>query len=90
MLAVLLRSCVILSITVLVACTPSPPVVIGPTTDDAKYESAPTPSSQSGRRSAVRSFEQPIPPKMPLGTGAVPVSSSPVRGSIVTGLKSNF
>ncbi len=36
------------------------------------------------------SLEIPLPPKMPLGTGAVPVSSSPVRGSLVTGLKESF
>lgn len=36
------------------------------------------------------SLEAVIPQKMPAGTGAVPVSNSPVRGSIVTGLKESF
>jgi len=32
----------------------------------------------------------PIPPKMPLGTGVVPVSSSAFRGSIVSGVRQSF
>ena len=40
--------------------------------------------------SNVGALELPIPPKMPLGTGAVPVSNSPVRGSIVTGFHEAF
>ena len=35
-------------------------------------------------------LELPIPPKMPPGTGAVPVSGSPFRGSIVSGFHEAF
>jgi hypothetical protein len=48
------------------------------------------PSVSYGRRTTTGSLELPLPPKMPLGTGAVPVSSSPVRGSVVTGFKESF
>ena len=42
------------------------------------------------RNSSTGALEIPIPPKMPLGTGAVPVSGSPARGSIVSGFKESF
>ncbi len=42
------------------------------------------------RSSTLGALEMPIPPKMPLGTGAVPVSSSAFRGSIVTGVRQSF
>ena len=42
------------------------------------------------RTGPTGALELPIPPKMPPGTGAVPVSSSPTRGSIVSGFKENF
>lgn len=49
------------------------------------------PHVQYGRRSSTAgALEVPIPPKMPLGTGAVPVSGNPVRGSVVTGFKTSF
>ncbi len=39
------------------------------------------------RGGSVGVLQLPIPPKMPPGTGPVPVRSSPVRGSIVSGFK---
>ncbi len=58
---------------------------------NAKFEPAPTPSGPYARRGGnIGSLEMPIPPKMPPGTGAVPVSNSAARGSIVTGIRQSF
>lgn len=58
---------------------------------DAKFEPAPMPHAPYARRgSTLGALEMPIPPKMPLGTGAVPVSSSVFRGFIVTGVRQSF
>lgn len=53
------------------------------------YDPAPMPRVH-GPASAFNSYNLPVSPKMPYGTGAVPVSNSPVRGSFVTGVKQNF
>ena len=85
------RFCLVLPILVVTACAADPPASARPRQTDAQFEPAPMPHVQYGRRgSAVGALEVPIPPKMPLGTGAVPVSGSPVRGSIVTGFKKGF
>lgn len=57
---------------------------------DARFEPAPMPRVRAVRPGSRSVLEIPIPPKMPLGSGAVPVSGGPVRGSVVTGLKQSF
>ena len=42
------------------------------------------------RGAGLGALELPLPPKMPAGTGAVPVGNGAVRGSIVTELKTSF
>ena len=80
-----------LSVTMLTACAhPTPP----PATTaqaPAAFEPAPTPHTRPlPRSSTVGALEIPLPPKMPLGTGAVPVGGGGVRGSVVTGLRESF
>ena len=83
-----LRLCLLL---LLPSCAPQPPVPPLPSSTEAKLEPAPTPHGGPLRRSGtVGRLEVPIPPKMPLGTGAVPVSSGVARGSIVTGFREAF
>ena len=65
------------------ACATTPPAPTSPLVAE-KFDPAPMPFVKY-QHQASPSLEYVIPPKMPLGTGAVPVSSSPVRGSIVTG-----
>ena len=49
------------------------------------------PHGAYGRRGGtVGRLETPIPPKMPLGTGAVPVGGGVARGSVVTGFREAF
>jgi hypothetical protein len=89
-----------LSLTVLIpllaACATNPPVSPATSQTNAnqtttKFEPAPMPFVHyRAAASTVGSLEIPIPPKMPPGTGAVPVSSSPFRGSIVTGFREPF
>jgi hypothetical protein len=56
-----------------------------------KFEPAPMPFVRyQPPGSTVGALEIPIPPKMPPGTGAVPVSNSPFRGAIVTGIRESF
>ena len=86
------RLWLILPILALTACGRELPAAARATGQtDAKFEPAPMPNSPSVRRGCtLGALEMPIPPKMPLGTGAVPVSGSPVRGSIVTGVRRSF
>ena len=85
------RLCPVLLVLVVAACGAEPPVALRGVPSDAKYEPAPVPHGPYVRRGGtLGAFEMPVPPKMPLGTGAVPVSGSPVRGSIVTGLRQSF
>ncbi len=78
-------------IPVLTACAADPPISAATSQQNAKFEHAPMPFVHyTPRSSTVGALEIPIPPKMPPGTGAVPVSSSPFRGSIVTGLRESF
>jgi len=67
---------------------PPPP---NPRAPAARLEPAPRPFVWAGRRGGTAgSLEIPLPPKMPLGTGAVPVSGGAVRGSVVTGFRESF
>ena len=80
----------LLALLILAACTNPPPAPVA-AAPGAKFEPAPMPFVQYRRQtSPYGALELPIPPKMPPGTGAVPVSSSPVRGSIVTGFHEAF
>lgn len=91
MLILSCRFCLALLILVSIGCRADPPISCGPGQTNARFEPAPMPHVQYRRPgSTVGAFEVPIPPKMPLGTGAVPVSGGAVRGSIVTGLKRSF
>jgi hypothetical protein len=75
----------------LTACAADPPPPAATTHATGRFEPAPMPFVHyTPRDGTVGMLEIPIPPKMPPGTGAVPVSSSPFRGSIVTGLKESF
>lgn len=74
----------------LAACTPKPPAPDPAPSPTAKLEPAPIPHGGTIRRGPTNVLEMPIPPKMPIGTGAVPVSSSPVRGSVTTGYRGAF
>lgn len=85
------RLCLALPVLALAACgaEQAPPPRTGQAA--AKFEPAPMPHAPYVRRSGtLGALEIPIPPKMPLGTGAVPVSSSSFRGSIVTGVRQSF
>ena len=80
-----------LLVTVLTACAADPPVSTGAGQPANRFDPAPMPFVKYGARgSTVGALEIPIPPKMPVGTGAVPVSNSPFRGAIVTGYKGSF
>ncbi len=57
----------------------------------AAFEPAPMPFVRYGPRGSTVSVPGlPVPPKMPPGTGAVPVSSSSFRGAVSTGLRESF
>ena len=85
------RLCLALPVLALTACAAEPPPLPRTGQAAAKFEPAPMPHAPYVRRSGtVGALEMPIPPKMPLGTGAVPVSGSAFRGSIVTGVRSSF
>lgn len=85
------RLCLALPVLLLAACKGEPPVTARTGPADAKFEPAPMPHAPYVRRgSTAGALEIPLPPKMPLGTGAVPVSGSAVRGSIVTGIRRSF
>lgn len=91
MVALHRRLCLALPVLALTACGTEPPPT--PRTGQAasKFEPAPTPHGPYVRRSStLGALEMPIPPKMPLGTGAVPVSGSSFRGSVVTGVRQSF
>jgi len=84
-------------IPLLAACAtvpPAPPAASqrgAKTEPAAKFELAPMPFVHyRPSDSTLGVLEIPIPPKMPPGTGAVPVSGSPFRGSIVTGFHEAF
>lgn len=73
------------------ACADARPDPVTPPPLTSKLEPAPLPHGTYVRRGGtVGALELPIPPKMPLGTGAVPVSGSPARGSVVTGFREAF
>jgi hypothetical protein len=73
------------------ACAATPPSPPAPSQTSAKFEPAPMPFVHYRQsNSTFGALEIPIPPKMPPGTGAVPVSNSPFRGSIVTGFHEAF
>ncbi len=75
----------------LAACAPDALAPTAANLTHARFEPAPLPSVILVRRgSAGGALEIPIPDKAPPDTGAVPVSSSPARGSVVTGLKESF
>ena len=79
----------LLALLILTSCA-SPPPPAAPALG-AHFDPAPMPFVQYHRQTrGYGALELPIPPKMPPGTGAVPVSSSPVRGSIVTGFHEAF
>ena len=85
------RLSIALLISTLTACAADPPGVAGAGRPTARFDPAPMPFVRYGPRgSTVGALEIPIPPKMPPGTGAVPVSNSPFRGAIVTGYKGSF
>ena len=85
------RLCPILPVLALAACGAEPPQPPRTGQAAAIFEPAPTPHAPYVRRgSTLGALEIPIPPKMPLGTGAVPVSGSSFRGSIVTGVRRSF
>lgn len=81
---------------ILGACSAGPSVAADPPAPDgradaARFEPAPTPFAPYRRVGSIRGvLEAPIPPKMPLGTGAVPVSGGAVRGSVTTGWRQSF
>jgi hypothetical protein len=78
-------------IPLLTACAAKPPTPPATSQANEKFEPAPMPfvhyRSVGGNLGAL---QIPIPPKMPPGTGAVPVSNSPFRGAIVTGFRESF
>lgn len=91
MIALHRRLCLTLPVLALTACGAEPPPPPRTGQAAAKFEPAPMPHAPYVRRSGtLGAFEIPIPPKMPLGTGAVPVSGSSFRGSIVTGVRQAF
>ena len=80
-----------LLISLLSGCAGEPPAPANAGPAAATFDPAPMPFVRYQRQpSTVGSLEIPILPKAPPGTGAVPVSSSPIRGSIVSGFKQNF
>lgn len=85
------RLCLTLPVLLLAACGAEPPVTPRTGQANPKFEPAPMPHVPYVRRgSALGALELPLPPKMPPGTGAVPVSGSAVRGSSVTGVRRSF
>ena len=91
MLTLHCRFCLALLVSLLTACAADPPVSAGAGQPKVRFDPAPMPFVQYGRRaSTVGSLAIPVPPKMPPGTGAVPVSNSPFRGSFATGFKESF
>ena len=84
------RLCFTLPVLALTACAAEPPLLqTGQAA--AKFEPAPMPHAPYMRRSGTPgALEIPIPPKMPWGSGAVPVGGSSFRGSIVTGVRQSF
>lgn len=85
------RFCLALPVLALSACGAEQPPPSRTGQAAAKFEPAPMPHAPYVRRSStLGALEIPIPPKMPLGTGAVPVSGGSFRGSIVTGVRQNF
>jgi hypothetical protein len=85
------RLCLVPLLALLSACVADPPAAVGTASAPGRFEPAPMPSVRVVQRGGtVGVLQLPIPPKMPPGTGAVPVSNSPVRGSIVTGFKESF
>lgn len=76
----------------LAGCAAEVPVVTMPAGQtSARFEPAPVPhGGYRGQGGVVRVYDAALPPKMPLGTGAVPGSNSPVRGSVMTGWKQSF
>ncbi len=80
----------IVMLMLMAGCTPPAPVMEA-ASEPKKFEPAPTPRLRYGRPGVVAgALEIPLPPKMPLGTGAVPVGNGPFRGSIVTGVRQSF
>ena len=82
----------VLMVAMLAGCASEPPAATQALrASAARFDPAPMPFVQYQRHdSTVGSLEIPILPKAPPGTGAVPVSNSPFRGSIVSGFKESF
>ena len=81
----------LLCLPLLAGCAADPPVATEADNGARRFDPAPMPFVSYGRpRGTVGALEIPIPPKVPLGTGAVPVSNSPARGSIVSGVRESF
>jgi hypothetical protein len=78
----------VLLIPVLTACAADPPIAAATAPADAKFEPAPMSFAPYPPRLAV--LGSPVPPKMPPGTGAVPISGSSFRGAVVTGFGQSF
>lgn len=80
----------LLMLSLIAGCATPPPLAAPAVTPQqpVRLEPAPRPFVSSGRRAPSGGLE--LPPKMPLGTGAVPVSGGAARGSIVTGLRESF
>ena len=81
------RLCLVLMVSALTACAANAPVSAEGEHAIGRFEPAPMPSVRPRGTAAP---EYPILTKMPPGTGAVPVSGSAVRGSVLTGLKESF
>ena len=83
--------CFAVLLPVLAACVDPPPVPAAPSQANAKFDPAPMPFVSYGPRGNMVAVPgMPIPPKMPPGTGAYPVSSSPFRGSVSTDFNQSF
>lgn len=81
---------VLVAMLAVTACSADPKTPTPAGQSEARFEPAPTPRVRALRPGSRGALEIPIPPKMPLGSGAVPVSGGPVRGSVVTGFKQSF
>ena len=85
-----LRACAALLLLRLAACASAPvpaPVPVAAET----FEPAPMPFGAYRRAgSPLGSLQIPLPPRMPAGTGAVPVGGGSVHGSIVSGMTEGF
>jgi hypothetical protein len=78
-------------IPLLTACAADPPISAASSQSNAKFEPAPMPFVRYGPRGGTVGVPGiPIPPRVPPGTGAFPVSGSPFRGSISTDLTQSF